>query len=430
MRLPSSNRATWIFAAVAVVVALVVAGIAVKELSKPKSTYNAKVPFVLSTTTASTTTVPPKKAPVNTFSWPLYGYTLTRTRDFVSGGNLNPPFKTLWESGGNALLEFPPAIYGNNMYYIDDSARVKKMNTNNHKVIWTNHIGGLSASTPALDTKRQEMYVTVLSVSGTSKGSVDGEMAALSMKTGKVLWHVSVPSGTESSPIVVGNSVYFGDQGGTEYSLNVANGHENWAFDTGGPIKAGADYYDGDLFFGNYAGSFYAVNAKSGKQVWSESPGGEFYSTPAVDFGLVYTGNNDGTVYAYGVKDGTAAWTHPTGSYVYGGPAVANTTGLGPTVYIGSYDGYFYALNAQNGTTRWDFKIPSAGDNAVSGSATIIDNTVYFSTVYHKGTWGLNTRTGAQVFSSPDGGYTSAVADPKAVFLIGKYNFYKLVPRS
>jgi outer membrane protein assembly factor BamB len=426
MRLPRSNRTTWLFAGLSVVVAVVVAVIAIHELSKPKSTYHPNVPFV---TTPTTTPTPTKKIAVNTFTWPLYGYTNTRTRDFTSAENLNPPLKILWKSGGNALLEFPPAIYGNNMYYIDDAAQVRKMNLNNHKLIFSNHIGGLSASTPALDIKRQEMYVTVLSVNGDQKGDVDGEMAALSMKTGKVLWHFPVPSGTESSPIVIGNSVYFGDQAGTEYSLNVATGHENWAFPTGGSIKAGADYYDGDLFFGNYAGSFYAVNAKSGKQVWSESPGGEFYSTPAVAFGEVYTGNNDGTVYAFGVKTGAEAWSHVTGGYVYGGPAVADVKGLGPTVFIGSYDGHFYALDAQTGNTRWDYPIPGSGDNAVSGSATIVNNTVYFSTVYHRGSWGLNTRTGAKVFYNADGGYTTVVADPNAVFLIGKYNFYKMVPR-
>jgi outer membrane protein assembly factor BamB len=424
MRLPRSNRATWLFAGLAVLVAIIVAGLAVHELSKPKNTFSAKVPFV--TTTATTTT--PKKIPVNTFSWPLYGYTNTRTRYFVSATNLNPPLKKVWESGGNALLEFPPSIYGNNMYYIDDSARVKKMNVNNHKIIWLNHVGGLSASTPALDPKRQELYVTVLSTHGTTKGAVDGEMAALSMKTGKILWHFPVPSGTESSPIVVGNSVYFGDQGGTEYSLNVATGHENWSFPTGGSIKAGADYYDGDLFFGNYAGSFYAISAKTGKQVWSESPGGQFYSTPAVAFGEVYTGNNNGAVYAFGVKDGAEAWSHITGGYVYGGPAVADVKGLGPTVYIGSYDGRFYALDAQTGVQRWAYTIPSAGKNSVSGSATIINNTVYFSTVYHVGTWGLNIRSGAKVFYLNDGGYTSAIADPNSVFILGKYNIYKYVP--
>ncbi len=210
----------------------------------------------------------------------------------------------------------------------------------NKKQIWLTHIGLRSASTPALDPKRQEMFVTVLSTASSSIDSFDGELAALSMKTGKILWTYKLPSGTESSPMVVGNAVYFGDQGGTEYSLNIKTGHENWSFPTGGSIKAGADYYDGNLYFGNYGGAFYAVSAKTGHKVWEAAPGGEFYSTPAAAYGRIYVGNNNGDAYSFEAGSGTVAWSRSLGSYVYSGPAVANPKGLGPTVYIGYYEGH------------------------------------------------------------------------------------------
>ena len=220
--------------------------------------------------------------------------------------------------------------------------------------------------------------------------------------------------------------MYFGDQGGTEYSLNVANGHENWHFDTGGPIKAGADYYDGDLFFGNYAGSFYAVNAKTGKQVWSESPGGEFYSTPAVAFGLVYTGNNDGTVYAYrrqgrnrglDTPDGLIRLRRPRGGRRHRASARRSTSA--PTTATSTRSTPRPAPRAGTSRSRPRATMPSPG--RPRSSTTPCTSRPCTTRVR----WGLNTRTGKQVFYSPDGGYTSAVADPKAVFLIGKYNFYK-----
>jgi outer membrane protein assembly factor BamB len=428
MRLPRRNRGTWIFAGISVVVAIVVVGIAIHELSKPSNSVNTKLPVTIPSTTTTGKLKATTKV-VDNFTWPLYGYTLTRTRDFSAASNLNPPFTKEWSFGGNALLEFPPSIYGNSLYFMDDGATVKRVNIKTGKQIWLRHVGTLSASTPALDVSKKMLFVSVLSDTGTAKGSVDGEVAALSMTDrGKILWRYPVPSGTESSPIVVGNSVYFGDQGGTETSLNIMTGKQNWTFSTGGSIKAGADYYDGNLYFGNYAGQFYAVNAKTGKPVWSISPGGEFYSTPSVAYGLVYTGNNDGAAFAFETSNGETKWTRSLGGYVYSAPAVADIPGLGPTVYIGSYDGDFYALNATDGTPRWTYVIPG-DDNAVSGSATVIDNTVYFSTVYHVGSYGLNARTGQKVFYYPDGSYTTVVADPDAVFLMGKYVIYKFVPK-
>ena len=431
MRFPRSNRKLWTVVGVLVVVAVAVAVIAIVAGGKAPKKAASVPPTTTTATTPTTTTTPaPPKHTVNNFTVPFYGNKATRTRDFTAIRSLHPPFKLAWKFGGNALLEFPATIWGNNLYLLDDGATVKRINITTGKQIWKRHMGtckgcGLSASSPALDVAHKELFVSVLSLTGSTIGAVGGELAAVSMRSGKTLWRFPVASGTESSPMVVGNSVYFGDQGGTEYSLNIKTGHENWAFGTDGSIKAGAAYHDGDLFFGTYGGSFYAVNAKSGTEAWSASPGGEFYSTPAVAFGHVYVGNNDGDAYAFDLSSGAIAWSTGVGGYAYSGPAVADTPGLGPTVYIGSYGGGLHALDAQTGGVRWDASLGS-----ISGSATVVNNTVYVSTVYSPGSYGFNARTGAQVFSFPDGSYTTVVADRNALFLMGKYTLYKFVPKN
>ncbi len=379
-----------------------------------------------STTATATTTKPaPARHRVNHFTVPFYGNQATRTRDFTAIRSLNPPFKLAWAFGGNALLEFPGTIWGNNLYLLDDGATVKRVNITTGKQIWLRHVGLLSASTPSLDVRDKELFVSVLSVSCGTIGCVDGELAALSMRSGKILWTFPVSSGTESSPMIVGNSVYFGDQAGTFYSLNIRTGHENWSFSTGGSIKGGADYWHGNLYFGNYAGQFYAVDARNGREVWGASPGGQIYATPAVAYGRVYVGDKNGDAYALNARTGAIDWSAGLGSYVYSGPAVADIPGLGPTVFIGSYDGDLYALNAASGAVRW----AANAHGSVSGSATVVNDTVYVSTVYSPGSYGFNARTGQQVFSFPDGSYTTVVADRNALFLMGKYVLYKFVPR-
>jgi outer membrane protein assembly factor BamB len=385
----------------------------------------------MSTTSSTPTTIPTTAVKhVENFTVPFYGGHETRTRQFSVISAMNPPFKLVWRFGGNALLEFPATIWGNSLYFLDDGATVKRVNIRTGKQIWARHMGtctgcGLSASSPALDVAHKELFVSVLSLTGSTTGAVGGELAAVSMRSGKTLWTFPVPSGTESSPMVVGDSVYFGDQAGTLYSLDISTGRENWSVSTDGSIKAGPAYYRGNLYFGTYGGTFYAVNAKAGTVTWSASPGGEFYSTPAIAYGRVYVGNNDGTVYAFDASGGAEAWSQSLGGYVYSGPAVADTHGLGPTVYIGSYDGDLYALSAESGSVEWD---ASAG-GSISGSATVVGNTVYVSTVYEKGSYGFSARTGKRVFYFPDGSYTTAVADRRALFLMGKYTVYKFVPK-
>ena len=427
MRFPRSNRKTWLLAGVLVVVAAAVAAYAIHQLGKPSNTVNNHVAF----NTSPTTTTTPTKQKLNNFTVPYYGNGATRSRDFVSAPALNNPsaLKLAWKFGGNALLEFPATIWGNNLYLMDDGATVKRVNIATGKQIWERHMGtctgcGLSASTPSLDVAHKELFVSVLSLKGSKIGAVGGELAAVSMTSGKTLWTFPVAPGTESSPMIVGNSVYFGDQGGTEHSLNIRTGHENWSFPTGGSIKAGADYWHGNLYFGNYAGSFYAVNAKTGKQVWSASPGGQFYSTPAVAYGRVYVGNNNGAAYSFSATNGQLAWSRTLGGYVYSGPAVATIPGLGPTVFIGSYDSNLYALNAQDGSVRWSANLP-ASRPGISGSATVVNNVVYASTVYSPGSFGFNARTGKQVWHYSDGSYTTVIANQDSLFLMGKYTLYK-----
>jgi outer membrane protein assembly factor BamB len=434
MRFPRSNRKTTTLAGVLLVIVAAAAVFAVVGFSNaPKKTALVVPTTTATATTPTTTTAPtttmtalvPVKHKLNNFTVPFYGNTRTRTRDFVGAADLNPPFKLAWSFGGNALLEFPATIWGNNLYLIDDGATVKRVNITTGRQIWLRHVGLLSASTPSLDVKHKELFVSILSTTGNTIGSTNGEEAALSMRSGKILWTFPVPSGTESSPMIVGNSVYFGDQGGTLYSLNIKTGHENWSFQTGGAIKPAPSYYGGNLYFGNYAGSFYAVNARTGGEVWAASPGGQFYSTPAIGFGHVYVGNKNGDAYAFDLRSGAIAWSAGLGSYVYGGPAVAVIKGLGPTVFIGSYYSGLFALNAATGAEDW-----SADVGAVSGSATVVDNTVYVSTVYERGSYGFNARTGQRVFYFPDGSYTTVLANKHAVFLMGKYTLYKFVPKS
>jgi outer membrane protein assembly factor BamB len=104
---------------------------------------------------------------------------------------------------------------------------------------------------------------------------------------------------------------------------------------------------------------------------------------------------------------------------------VADIPGIGPTVYEGSYDGKFYAFNAQSGSVRWSH----AAGGRISGSATIIGNTVYYSDLGSKTTTGLDARTGRQVFSFPDGAFNPAVADYSTLYLTGYSTLYQMIQR-
>ena len=403
------------------VVAVIVAGLAVHELTKQKSVLNTNVKI---NTGQSTATKVGKKA-ANTFLWPIYGLNDARTRVFEGPSDLEPPFKTGWKLSGNAPLEFPPDIDGNVMYFMDDHASVNKVNLTTGVRYWRKHVGVWSAASPALDPKLHLLFVPVLSKTQDSPGN--GQFVAMSMKNGNVVWTDPLPSGSESSPLVWHGTVYFGDSGGTVHALNARTGKQLWQFPTSGPEKGGPTLSKGILYFGNYAGQLFAVNATTGKQVWEANPGGTVYASPTVAYGRVYVGSTNGFMYSYSATTGVLGWSKDTGEYVYSSAAADTVPKLGATIYFGSYTGTAYALNASTGAIDWSENLGGVHP-AISGAASIVNNVVYFSGVYHGLTKGYNVSTGQQVFSYTDGAYTSTIASPRAVFLMGHYTLYQLLP--
>jgi outer membrane protein assembly factor BamB len=359
-------------------------------------------------------------------TWPMYGYDAGRLRA-PFGLRLRPPFRRhpVWTFHGHALLEFPPVVYDNTLYFEDANGWARALSTTNGHVLWRRRIGTLAAASPALDVRHKLVFFSLLSRTPGARDPGNGAVVAVSMKTGKIAWSHALPPGSESSPLVHGLSLFMGDQGGTVYSFRTYDGHLNWTFHASGAVKGGVAFAHNTIYFGDYGARVHAVNAADGQEVWSAGGGDSFYSTPALAFGRVYIGSTSGAVYAFWEASGATAWTASTGAYVYASPAVADVPGLGPTVYTGSYDGRFYAFSAETGAVRWSH----AGGGRIDGSATVFGNVVYYSSLGSNTTTGLDWRTGRQVFSFPDGEFTPVITDGKVVFLIGYSTIYQLLPR-
>ena len=422
------------------VVLLVMFGgtVAVLLAHAPQNVSHPNVEFTSPTATTPPSPPPPTTQTVDNFAWPRYGLDTGRTHVYSGPNAPEPPLRVGWRFDDHALLEFPPVIYQNSLYLIDDDGSAKALDKRTGGKLWETKVGTLAAASPALGVSQGLMYVALLSTNRTATRSQvpgNGLFTALSMKTGRIVWSKPIPPGTESSPIASGNAVYFGDQSGNVYSLNATTGSVNWTYHATGAVKGGPALSNGILYFGDYSGRAYALNAATGRKIWAVNTNGadfgfgsgNFYSTPAVAFGRVYMGNTDGRVYSFAANSGQLAWATGTGGYVYASAAVQNTPGLGPTVYLGSYDGNFYAFDARSGAIRW--RHPAGGK--ISGSATIIGNVIYYSDLGTKTTAGLDARTGRKVFSFPDGAFNPVVCDDAGtIYLSAQTMLYQLLPAS
>jgi outer membrane protein assembly factor BamB len=397
--------------AAAVIFLLVFAAITIYHaVRRPPDVHNESAAFNANET----------KVREKTVNWARYGYDRRRTR-YLAAKGIKPPFKKLWKYGARPLLEFAPIYADGKVFGVDNNGHVFAIAARSGKVLWKRRVAQLNASSP--DYSHHRLFVVNL---------VPGQALALNVKNGRTEWKKELGSRSESSPLSLGNRVYFGDEGGTLQAVDRRNGHTIWRTQLCGSIKAAPAYQHGILFVGDYGGCMSAVNSHTGKIKWqSSSQGlglgatGRFYSTPAVAFGRVYSGNLDHRVYSYEASTGETAWSHSTGGYVYSGPAVADTPRTGPTVYIGSVDGNAYALDAKTGETRWSRSL----GGQILGSLSAVGNIVYAGTYVGTTTYGFSMKNGHTAFHYGTGGANSPViSDGHRLYLTGYSSITALQP--
>jgi outer membrane protein assembly factor BamB len=281
-----------------------------------------------------------------------------------------------------------------------------------------------------------------------------GTIDAINLATGAVVWSTSVAGSIYSSPVVAGNSVYFGTVlfptnsiHGELLALNATTGKLQCSFIANGqifdgPVVGQVDNSGPVVFFGDTgisetqnAGHEWAINgvgntAGACTQKWvfnswnntgSNGTNTGSWSPPALATDstgrpLLVLGSSqpDDSVYALDARAGTAVWRFQT--------AVTNSdadVGAGPTIsppgyngfphgvaYIDGKDGIEYALDLLTGTPIWQFNLQAAsGGVGVDSEQSTAAFTVGRIIVPYAGyVFSLNPTTGTQMWRSPAAG--------------------------
>lgn len=364
---------------------------------------------------------PPKRSGV---VWEAYRYGPDRL-GVAAGVALRPPFRRVWTFRAGSLVEFPPVVAFDRLFFATNAGVLYAISARTGKRAWVRRAGRCQAASPAVGPHL--VYVSYLNRPPCNRRStkgLSGELVAYWAGSGNVRWKRRIAP-SESSPLVEGGAVYVADWDGRVWSFHAGTGKLRWVTQVGGAVKGGPTLASGHIYVGDYSGHLSALDARTGKVIWQASSQqrlgglGTFYSTPAAAYGRVYLGSTDGKVYSYGATSGKLRWSHGTGGYVYSSPAVWRQR-----IYVGSYSSRFYCLDAATGETRWTF----TANGPISGSPTIVDGIVYFATLKQR-TYALDARTGKQVWTYPDGKYSPVVADKHRLYLVGYTRVYGMVEK-
>ncbi|WP_299236012.1 PQQ-binding-like beta-propeller repeat protein [Natronomonas sp.] len=180
-----------------------------------------------------------------------------------------------------------------------------------------------------------------------------GTVWALDAATGQPLWHDARPWGMphpSTSIDPASERLLTGSNDGVCYAWEFPSLEFAWSFQTGAQIKGTIPTYDGGAFVGSWDGHLYRLGLADGTEEWSFETGEVVMSNPGIDpeAGVVYVGSDDDHVHALDTDTGEPLWSTDVGGNVIGSLSVT-----AETVLVGSYDTHLYALDKTTGETRW-----------------------------------------------------------------------------
>ncbi len=186
-------------------------------------------------------------------------------------------------------------------------------------------------------------------------GSLDGNLYALELATGKLKFKVETGQEIKSSPTVFAGTVYFGEEGGTFHAVDAQTGAERWTFKTDAGITSSATVLktrEGAVrvLFGSYDGFLYCLDG-DGKLVWKLETDNYVHATPAVADGKVYIAGCDGLLRAIALTDGKEVARVSLGGYAAASPALS-----GARAYVGTFENQVLAVDLTAGKTLWTYE--------------------------------------------------------------------------
>jgi outer membrane protein assembly factor BamB len=257
----------------------------------------------------------------------------------------------------------------------------------------------------------------------------DGKLYALDAASGKQRWAASTKGALFSSPVVADGLVYVGSMDHGFYAFDAKSGRQRWRFDAGTPLFAAAGVQDGVVCFGANE-KIFGVDARTGAKLWEQPAEGFFQSKAAAADGVFYLGSWGNTLYALDAKTGAPRWTAKMGragggtgalSFYYS-PAITSPTVAEGRVYVCTNDGLLHAVDTATGKDVWAVRAPQGGDTFGYSSPLYAGGRIYLGGLGKRGdVYALNAKTGELIWRCATGNenYDSSPAIAGGLIAIG-----------
>lgn len=178
-----------------------------------------------------------------------------------------------------------------------------------------------------------------------------GEVKAISVESGKVLWSKQLPGKIYSTPAVSGKTVVIGCSDGYVYALKATNGNILWKYKCRKSVLACPKIHNGKVYIGASDGCFRALSLKDGSPVWTYTGvQGHAISTPYIDDSQVVFGTWGRNLYSLDPETGHEQWVWTVGKASRMlSPASCVPVKSAGRIFVAVPDRNIYAIDASTG---------------------------------------------------------------------------------
>lgn len=165
----------------------------------------------------------------------------------------------------------------------------------------------------------------------------------------KPVWIAQTGAGIYSSPVILDDKIFAGDDMGCLTCYRLKDGKKLWSFKSDRRIVGTPAASDNVVVFGSADKNIYGVNTETGRQLWKVAAAEPVLGAVTISNGIAYTGASDHTFRAINIHTGDIVWAYAqVKGYIVTKPLVE-----GNKVIFGAWDNTLYALDKQTGQELW-----------------------------------------------------------------------------
>ncbi|MFC1484958.1 PQQ-binding-like beta-propeller repeat protein [bacterium] len=280
--------------------------------------------------------------------------------------------KVLWRKITNGEITNAPVISKVNdrdiVFFGSSDRTLYAIDAFNGQKLWTKELIAPSTTLSKANLSspfiaNNKIYISCFAYDkALSRSKQKGILFCLDIKTGNVLWEITITNGFLTSPVgfKFQNKQYItiaAKRGIIQcFDITENTPKKIWDFQMPHEVLASPVISTKTalpmIFLGSKYGNVIAINALNGKKMWNYMTGNWIDNTCCIGElegeQIVYVGSHDYNVYALRAKDGKVVWKKHLGGEIYSAPCFfyANQQAL---ISVASLDNHLYILDAKTG---------------------------------------------------------------------------------